>query len=322
MGQEAAQLAQRILSGEDASQIPIVVSDSMQPMFDWRQLRRWGISESRLPSGSEVRFRSPTVWQQYRLHILGVCGALMLQGGLITWLLYEHQRRRRSEAAAHELSGRLIRAQEEERSRLARELHDDVTQRLALLAIDAGREERRLPSTGGGAVMRKLREGLARLSEDVHALSYRLHPSILEDLGLTEALKSECERFSRTSSIRLDVNVSESAERVPHDVALCLFRIAQEGLRNIARHAEASRADIRIQRVDGGLELSVRDDGTGFDAARRRTGTSLGHASMRQRVHLLGGKVKITSNPGQGTTVLAWVPFREKRSEPSARVAG
>ncbi len=322
MGQEAAQLAQRILSGEDASLIPIAVSDSMQPMFDWRQLRRWGISESRLPPGSEIRFRSPTAWKQYRFHILGICGVLMLQGGLIAWLLYEHQRRRRSEAAAHDLSGRLIRAQEEERSRLARELHDDVTQRLALLAIDAGREERKLPSAEGGSVMRKIREGLTRLSEDVHALSYRLHPSILEDLGLTEALKSECERFTRTSSIRLDVNLAESAERVPHDVALCLFRIAQEGLRNIARHADASRADIRIQRVDGGFELSVSDDGAGFDAARRRSGTSLGHASMRQRVHLLGGKVEIASSPGQGTTVLAWVPVREECSEPSARAVG
>ena len=105
--------------------------------------------------------------------------------------------RRQAEETARELSGRLINAQEEERSRLARELHDDVTQRLALLAIDAGRGEHILPSAAGGKAMRAMREGLIRLSEDVHALSYRLHPTILEDLGLIEALKTECERFGR-----------------------------------------------------------------------------------------------------------------------------
>src|SRR6516165_6338929 len=114
-------------------------------------------------------------------------------------------KRRQAEEAARELSGRLINAQEEERSRLARELHDDVTQRLALLAIDAGRGERNLPSAAGGTAMRAMRESLIRLSEDVHALAYRLHPSILEDLGLIEALKTECERFGRVASIPVDL---------------------------------------------------------------------------------------------------------------------
>src|SRR5262249_303127 len=115
-------------------------------------------------------------------------------------------KRRQAEEAARELSGRLINAQEEERSRLARELHDDVTQRLALLAIDAGRGEQILSSAAaGGNAMRAIREGLIRLSEDVHALAYRLHPSILEDLGLIAALKTECERFGRAASIPVDL---------------------------------------------------------------------------------------------------------------------
>jgi signal transduction histidine kinase len=241
---------------------------------------------------------------------------------LITWLLYEHRHRVRSEAAAHELSGRLIAAHEEERSRLARELHDDVTQRLALLAIDAGREERNLPGPAGSGAMRTMREGLVRLSEDVHALSYRLHPSILEDLGLTEALRSECERFSQTCSTQLEANAAEIPERLPHDVALCLFRVAQEGLRNIARHAGASRAEVRLRRLDGGLQIVVSDNGAGFDPAQRRGRISLGHAGMRQRIKLLGGKIDIASRPGYGTTILAWVPLREDRSEPTTRAAG
>jgi signal transduction histidine kinase len=231
--------------------------------------------------------------------------------------LYEHRQRRRSEVAAHELSGRLINAQEEERVRLARELHDDVTQRLASLAIDAGREERTLSGSAGGTTIRTMREGLIRLSEDVHALSYRLHPSILEDLGLIEALKAECERFSRTCSIRLEADPGNIPERLPNEVALCLFRIAQEGLRNIVRHARASRVQVRLGRIDGGLQLVVRDDGAGFDHAQDRSRTRLGHASMRQRALLLGGRVEIDSSPGQGTTIRAWVPLKDDHTGPS-----
>jgi signal transduction histidine kinase len=197
-----------------------------------------------------------------------------------------------------------------------------VTQRLALLAIDAGREERSLSGLAGSTAMRMMREGLVRLSEDVHALSYRLHPSILEDLGLTEALKSECERFSRRYSSQLETNAYDIPERLPHDVALCLFRIAQEGLRNIARHARAKRVEVQLRRLGDGLQLIVRDDGSGFDPAGDRNRKSLGHASMRQRVFLLGGKVDIDSSPGYGTTIRAWVPLKEEGGEPSACAVG
>ena len=169
--------------------------------------------------------------------------------------------------------------------------------------------------------MRTMREGLVRLSEDVHALSYRLHPSILEDLGLSEALKSECERFSQTCSTQLEANVAETPERLPHDVALCLFRVAQEGLRNIARHAGASRAEVRLRRLDGGLQI-VSDNGAGFDPAQQRGRISLGHAGMRRKIKLVGGKIDIAGRPGYGTTILAWVPLREDRSEPTTRAAG
>jgi signal transduction histidine kinase len=191
-------VAIRILGGEKAADIKIPAIGFATPQFNWREMQRWGISETRLPAGSEIFFRDPTAWEQYRVQILGTVAIVLGQSALIGWLLYEHRRRRRSEAAAHDLSGRLINAHEEERARLARELHDDVTQRLAMLAIDAGRKERVLSGSAADTVMREMREGLVRLSEDVHALSYRLHPSILEDLGLIEALKAECERSRPT----------------------------------------------------------------------------------------------------------------------------
>lgn len=211
--------------------------------------------------------------------------------------------------AARALSGQLIQAQEKERARLARELHDDITQRLARLAIDVGRVEQ-------GAeprireVMGNVRGGLVRISEDVHALSYRLHPSMLEDLGLIEALRTESERFARVESIPVKVTVFDILESVPKDSALAVFRIAEEALRNIARHAKASSAELTLRKLDGGLQLAVRDNGCGFDAAARGHKPSLGHASMRERVHLVGGELDIESAPKHGTTVIAWVPIK------------
>lgn len=328
VSREAAAVAGQILRG-NAPEPRLRSVGYATSAFDWRELRRWGVSEASLPVGSVVQFHEPTTWERYRWQILLGGTLFALQAGLIVVLLMSarqlriaYAERKRAEDAAHELSGRLIRAQEEERSRLARELHDDVTQRLALLAIDAGREERHLAGAAGGAAMRSMRDGLARLSEDVHALSHRLHPSILEDLGLVEALKAECERFSRICVVHVDASDRFIPDRIPRDVALCLFRIAQEALNNITRHAKANRVEIVLRRLDGGLELVIADNGIGFDSAHNRPGRSLGHASMRQRVLLLGGKLDIDSSPGLGTTIWAWVPLKEVASESAACATG
>jgi signal transduction histidine kinase len=329
VGEETARLVIRVLAGEDPAMIPVAAGKAMKAIFDWRQLQRWKISEDRLPAGSEVRFRQPSIWDQYKWYVVSAVTLCSLQAVLILVLLSQgrrlrraHSERRRAEDAAHSLSGRLISAHEEERSRLARELHDDVTQRLALLAIDAGREERNPANAAGVGTMRAMREGLVRLSEDVHALSYRLHPSILEDLGLVEALKSECERSSRNCPVRLELDAADVPRSLPHGTALCLFRIAQEGLRNIARHAKATRAEVSLRKVRDGLQLTVKDDGKGFDPAHHRMRSSLGLASMRQRAFLVDGKVEIDSNPGYGTVITAWVPLQREHNEPSARATG
>jgi PAS domain S-box-containing protein len=220
--------------------------------------------------------------------------------------------RKRAEEVAREFGGRLLQAQEAERARLARELHDDITQRLARLAIDAGRADS-APNTRNGSI-RDLREGLVRLSEDIHALSYRLHPSILGDLGLAAALKAECERFSQQNSITAGVKLGELPTLIPPDAALTLFRIAQEALRNVARHAGSKVAAVSLRPLDSGLQLAVTDNGIGFNPARQGGRPSLGLASMRERVRLLGGELDIESAPGQGTTILAWVPLKEEKS--------
>lgn len=231
--------------------------------------------------------------------------------------------RRRAEQVAHDLSGRLIQAQEDERSRLARELHDDVTQRLAVLAIDAGRGELKSADATDRALLRGLRKGLVRLSEDVHALSYRLHPSILADLGLIDALRVECDRFARAEAIPVGVETCDLPQDLSADTALCLFRIAQEALRNVARHAGACEVSVGMWLEGRRLHLSVMDDGRGFAGGVQKPGPSLGLASMRQRVSLAGGDLQIDSVAGKGTIVRVSVPLdREETDEQTTRLAG
>jgi PAS domain S-box-containing protein len=219
--------------------------------------------------------------------------------------------RKQTEAAMHDLNRRLIHAQEAERARLGRELHDDVTQRLAILAIEAGRVERGAKDVSPSDAMRSVREGLVRLSEDIHALSYRLHPALLEDLGLAEALKAECERFSRQEKISVDVKFDPLLPVIPPETALCLFRVTQEALRNVSRHAKARKVKVSLRVLDGGLQLAVSDDGAGFVPSLQREKPSLGLASMRERVRLLEGELEIESAPGQGTTIMVWVPLKK-----------
>ncbi len=214
-----------------------------------------------------------------------------------------------AEERVREISRRLLVAQEDERARLARDLHDDVTQRLARLAIDAGRAELEQRGAPLEETFRGLREGLVELSADVHALSYRLHPSLLEDLGLAHALQVECDQFSATSGVPSRLFLGTFPRRLPQGVEISLYRVAQEALRNVARHARARSVEVRLEPLDGGVQLSVQDDGVGFDAQAPPARHSLGQASMRERVLLVGGEIDIESERGGGTTVLAFVPL-------------
>jgi PAS domain S-box-containing protein len=220
---------------------------------------------------------------------------------------------KRAEEALLDLSQRLIGAHEEERALLARELHDDLSQRLAVLAIEAGRAELSLPEGEGPQTeaLRTIREGIVRVSEDIHSLAYQLHPSLLEELGLAEALRAECEHRGRQCEFEITVDVDPASSDVGKDVALCLFRVAQEALGNAARHARASSVTVTLRRVEGGLLLAVADDGAGFDPDTPSAGRHLGLASMRERTRLVNGTLDVESAPGRGTTVVAWAPMTE-----------
>jgi signal transduction histidine kinase len=311
VGVLAARATIRILRGESAERIPPQILEAAPAVYDWRELSRWGIGEARLPPGRVIRFRQPTFWELYRWRIVAIAVLFALQTGLIIALLINRSKRRLAEQAAQGFHGRLIRAHEEERARLARELHDDVTQRLARLAIDAAQVERAPSGPTASETMSEIRQGLVRLSEDIHALSYQLHPSIVEDLGLVAALRAECERFTRQESIPTDATLCEVPEPVPSETALCLVRVTQEALRNVGRHAGACKVDVSLQRLDGGLQLAVRDDGIGFKPAFQEGTPHLGLASMRERLQFLGGELDIDTAPGHGTALVAWVPLKE-----------
>jgi PAS domain S-box-containing protein len=229
---------------------------------------------------------------------------------IFTGFVRDITERRQVQQLQREFGKQLVQAQEAERARLARELHDDITQRLGLLAINADRLNSESDLITLRGTLRGIRDSLMVLSEDVHSLAYKLHPALLEHLGLTAALRAECERFSRQESISVDVKVDGLPPDIPQEIRLCLFRVAQEALTNVARHAHAQAVQVSLYSVDGGLQLAVADNGAGFDPGEEPQRASLGLASMRERVRLLEGKLQLESERGRGTAILAWIPIR------------
>lgn len=210
------------------------------------------------------------------------------------------------------LTGRLILSQEDERRRVARELHDDLSQRLAVLAIEAGKMEAAVQD-GPDSIRNPLiniRDKTIQIAADVQNISRRLHPSILEDLGLSRAVEAECQQFAAWEGIEMNTPVQALPKDLPKDIALSIYRTVQESLINIAKHACAQRVTVSLSANETGLHLVVEDDGIGFDTAEPRDKIGLGLLSIRERVRLVHGTYRISSEPGKGTTVKVTVPFK------------
>ena len=210
------------------------------------------------------------------------------------------------------LAGKLLTVQEAERRRLARELHDDLTQRLAVLAIEAGKLEHQLQDSATQVPerLRDMKEEMVKLSGDVHAISRQLHPSILEDLGLVDAISSECTGFTEREGIVVDFAPTDIPPGIPKDVALTMYRVIQEGLKNVAKHAQATKAMVSLIGKDNSIRLSIQDNGVGFAPARAKKKGGLGLASMKERVYLIQGSITVKSKPGQGTEIKVRAPLR------------
>jgi len=309
MGREMAAIAREILVKRPPD-VAWKLIDLSAPTYDWRELQAWGIDLERLPRGSIIRFKPPTLWDKYSGWIVLTVLVIGLQVVLIVALVLQHRHRRQAELQGIQLGRRLLSAQEDERRLLARELHDDLSQRLARLAIDTAYVAANPGSTKATEVLQSLQPELVSISKDVHEMSYRLHPSLLSDLGLVAALQTECERVQRYTDAEIVVQVGDVREKIPADKALCVYRIAQEAVNNAIRHADAATIEVTFEQEGQSLVLSVRDDGKGFDPAGEDTRAGLGLLSMRERAQLEGGSWAIQSQPGRGTTVTAILPLQ------------
>lgn len=489
-GRLAADLALRVLAGERP---PPISSGTTIPMFDERQLKRWGIDRRLVPAGSDVRFHEPSLWEHYRGYVIVAVALLLVQSGLIAALLVQHTQRRRtqrnlaerlafetllsdlsrafascSDAAIdsevdnglgriaedlgadrvalwspddrtgvgrithswtrpgihpqaavvnegqfpsifsrirqggvlwlpspdgpfagiptnreslptwstaiaplieggkvvgvlslgmvledsrwpedlvprlllladifasvlsrqraaqaadenardiRDLAGRLMTAEEDERRRIARELHDGVNQDVAALAIALTRLEDGLAEATPADRRRevaRLQMRTIELAEAIRHLSHELHPGILEYTGLAAAMRSHCREFEREQGLTVTCEAGDDLGTVPGDVALCLYRVTQEALTNAARHAKASHIRVAVTRDGAEVVLTIRDDGIGFDLAEVRGRMGLGLLSLGERVRLVGGRLAIETEPWRGTRIRVAVPLDQR----------
>lgn len=211
------------------------------------------------------------------------------------------------------LTARLLTVQEEERRRVSCELHDDLNQKLAVLVMNVEAAERRLTPDvqKSRESLRAIRNELAELSDDVRRLAYRLHPSILDHLGLAIALQSHVEEFGKREGIQATFAQRDLPETLPQAVSTCLYRVTQEALRNVAKHAKATRVAVRLVRWGDDLRLSIFDSGIGFQPPTGGELQGLGFVSMQERVRLVGGRFSARSKPGRGTYLFIKVPLHD-----------
>jgi PAS domain S-box-containing protein len=428
---ETAQIALRILHGEAASTIPVVTVDSYTYQFDWRQLRRWRIDETRLPAGSTIQYRQKSFFEEYRSYVMGGAFLFTAQAVLIGGLLIQRYRRRRVEdllrhsedrnsailralpdlmfvldadgryvdfharesdslfvspdaflgrtvrdvfpAALAEtfmkaleqartgdepvvveyelpmdelryyearlvpadndrvlsivrdvteskraielnraLAGRLIVTQEEERQRIARELHDDVSQKIALLHLEVDQIAAELSDPHRTRVQ-KVSWQVTEIACDLSNLSHRLHPSRLQTLGLAESVRLLCHEISQQRQVSVAFSSAVLPETVDPSVSLCLYRIAQEALHNVAKHSQARDASVQLTHDREHVDLHIIDSGIGFDPIAVNRG--LGLISMRERVSVLKGHLAIHASPGRGTEIGVRLPLTMSRRQ-------
>ena len=448
VGRAATDVALRILSGDSPTAIRTPLFGPAPPVFDWRELRRWGIGETALPPGSTVQFRGPTVWQQYAREIAAATVVVFVLTVLVVMLIVNHFKRRRAERLLRESESRfrlfadtapvmiwmsdvdqrrvdfnrpwlsftgrtlavecgagwtigvhpddkeacinafadafdrhepleieyrlrradgeyrwihdcatprtapdgsfagyigsasditeqkaaklmlvdfnrmLLKAQETERTRIARELHDDFSQRVAGLTMLLHRVTERL---GEGrdwtrVTLSEVCHQLSAVTREISALSRRLHPPVLGLLGLAKAAASYCKETSAQHNVPIQFTHANVPLDLSDDVTLGLFRVLQEALGNAVKHSKAQHIQIILLGSDDHIQLDVHDDGVGFDPTRAGHAKGLGLLSMEERLRLMNGVLVINSKPGSGTSLQARVSLAARRTSLSQSV--
>ena len=214
-----------------------------------------------------------------------------------------------AQEALEKIGGKLIEAQEEERGRIARELHDDICQRLALLSMELEQANRGPNGSGGSAKIEEIRRHCAQIAVDVQALSHKLHSSKLEYLGLAAAIRSFCREFSQQYNVGVQFEDEDVPSYLPYDISLSLFRVTQEALQNAQKYSGVNHFFVSLHGSANEVRLEVSDSGSGFDIEKAKYDRGLGLVSMQERVHLVHGTFAIESTPNSGTKIIASVPL-------------
>lgn len=248
---------------------------------------------------------------------IGLSAIETAAGKLAVAFVSDITQRRRLEASAqthaqevHALAASLLTAQEEERRRVSRELHDQICQQLASLAIDIGGLAVEAPAKFLQERLRTLQARVVKASEETRHIAYELHPSVLDDLGLTASLRGLCKEFSeRAKDVTLEFSAADLPAHLPREIASCLYRIAQESLQNVSKHANAKHVSVSLVLKEGSVVLTITDDGVGFDLAGVKGRGGLGLIGMEERARLVNGKLSVTARPGHGTRIALEVPL-------------
>jgi len=305
---EVAKIALRVLAGEKPADIPIYVGNTYRYTFNWRELQHWRIDQKKLPANSVILFRVPTFWEVYKWRILAVTLFFLLQALLMVWLLINRKRIQRSRQTVQNLSGRLLMLQDEERKRVAAELHDGLGQSLAIIknrAIIGLRDE-----TDNELAREQLEEiavTAAASIDEVHEIAHNLRPYELDRLGLVAAIETMIERVSDSTSIKLSTDLEKIEGLLSREAETSVYRIVQEGLSNVIKHSKATAAGIKIKKIGGQLAITVHDNGAGISSSAPVNDGSgyqgFGLVGIAERVRVLGGSLAVESQPSRGTAI-------------------
>jgi signal transduction histidine kinase len=289
-------------------------------MFDSRQLQRWGLSEGKLPVGSIVLFRGETLWERTKWILLLSLFIILGLAAFVGYLLYKQKQLNISRREQTRLSGMLINAHEDERRRLASELHDDFSQRLAILSVGLDTAAELLPQSPEEArqELHALLNSAGELGADLHTFSHRLHSTTLERLGLVPGVGAFCKEFTAQQGVEVLFSHRSVPRSVPPETALCLFRLVQEGLRNVKKHSGATKAKVALEQFNGHLHLSISDEGVGFNVKDVLGKQGIGMFSMEERARLIGARFRIHSERDKGTRIDIWAPVKKQEPAKSA----
>jgi len=323
-GAKVAQIVVQIANGVRAKDIAIEPAPAV-PIFDWRQLQRWKIAESNLPAGSIVEFRQLSFWQQYKFRIIAAMTIFLLQAVLIAGLLIERRRERQGrkkilegEQQLQQLTGRLIQLQDEERRRIAAELHDGLGQSLVII------KNRAMICLRDTAAVERVTAQLAEISstassaiDEVHGIAYNLRPYELDRLGLVKSIEAMVSKLSNSSSIEFSTDIDPVDGLLSRAGETSIYRIIQEGLNNVVKHAEATKVNVKVKQSHRELVICVSDNGKGITkpAGEEVNGHGFGLAGIAERARMLGGHSAIESLPGHGTRMTVNLRLQDLRPQ-------